>query len=50
MWPNPQETADMLTFSEEIFNRRLHFLCSAINYVQNWIQESFTIQNKALYG
>ena len=24
MWPNPQETADMITFTEE-----MHFLCSA---------------------
>ena len=22
------ETADMVTFTEEIFNRKLHFLCS----------------------
>ena len=28
MWSNPQETADLVTFTEEIFNRKLHFLCS----------------------
>ena len=28
MWPNLQETADLLTFTEEILNRKLHFLCS----------------------
>ena len=28
MWPNPQETVDLVTFTEEIFNRKLHFLCS----------------------
>ena len=28
MWPNPQETADLATFTEEIINRKLHFLCS----------------------
>ena len=29
MWPNPQETADLVTFTEEIFNGgKLHFLCS----------------------
>ena len=28
MWPNPQETADLVTFTEEILNRKLHFLCS----------------------
>ena len=29
MWPNPQETADFVTFTEEILNGKLHFLCSA---------------------
>ena len=29
MWPNPQETADLVTFTEEILNGKLHFLCSA---------------------
>ena len=28
MWPNPQETGDLVTFTEEILNRKLHFLCS----------------------
>ena len=28
MWPNPQGAADLVTFTEEIFNERLHFLCS----------------------
>ena len=28
MWPNPQETADLVTFTEEIFNGNLQFLCS----------------------
>ena len=28
MWPNPQETADLVTFSEEILTGKLHFLCS----------------------
>ena len=28
MWPNPQETADLVTFTEEIFNGKLHFLRS----------------------
>ena len=26
MWPNPQETADLFTFTEEILNGKLHFL------------------------
>ena len=30
MWPNPQETPDLVTFNEEILNRKLHFLCSVL--------------------
>ena len=28
MWTNPQEAADLVTFTEEILNGKLHFLCS----------------------
>ena len=28
MWPNPQETGDLVTFTEEILNGKLHFLWS----------------------
>ena len=28
MRPNPKETADLVTFTEEILNGKLHFLCS----------------------
>ena len=28
MWPNPQGTADLVTFTEEILNGKLNFLCS----------------------
>ena len=34
MWSNPQETVDLVTFTEEILNEKLHFLCSGI-YVYN---------------
>ena len=27
MWPNPQFPADLVTFTEEILNRKLYFLC-----------------------
>ena len=30
MWSNPQETADLVTFTEEILNGKLHFLRSDI--------------------
>ena len=29
MWTKPQETADLPTFTEEILNGKLDFLCSA---------------------
>ena len=28
MWPNPQETAELVTFTEEICDGKFHFLCS----------------------
>ena len=28
MWTNPQETADLVTFTEEVFIGKLHFLMS----------------------
>ena len=28
MGPSPQETADLVTFTEETLNGKLHFLCS----------------------
>ena len=28
MWLNPQETADLVTFTEEILSGKYHFLCS----------------------
>ena len=32
MWPNLQETADLVTFTEENFNGKLDFLCSDISF------------------
>ena len=31
MWPKPQEIADLVTFTEEMLNGKLHFLCSVSN-------------------
>ena len=31
MWSNPQETADLVTFTEEIINGKTSFLCSAFS-------------------
>ena len=33
MWPNSQETADLVTFTEEIFSDKLHYLCSNSRHV-----------------
>ena len=30
MWPNPEETADLVTVTEEILNGKFHFLCSEV--------------------
>ena len=32
MWPNPKETPDFVTFTKEIFNEKLNFLCSANSF------------------
>ena len=32
MWPNPQENADLVTFTEEIVNGKLYFLCRVSTY------------------
>ena len=32
MQPNQLEIADLVTFTEEILNGKLHFLCSAPEY------------------
>ena len=31
MWPNPQEIADLVKFTEEILNRKLHFYAALLN-------------------
>ena len=47
MWPNPQKTADLVTFIEEILNWKLHFLCSEFsNY--NWSPRSDIENNERL--
>ena len=30
MWPNPQETADLVTYAEEILNGKFQFFCGAL--------------------
>ena len=33
MWPNPQETEDLITLTEEVPNGKLRFLCSGFGYI-----------------
>ena len=33
MWPNPQKTADLVAFTEEILNGKLQFLCRVSSYL-----------------
>ena len=35
MWPNPQFPADLITFTEELLNGKIHFLSSAICYLMH---------------
>ena len=46
MWPNTQFFADLVTFTEEILNEKLYFLCGesfiidvwqGLNYDAEWI-------------
>ena len=43
MWPNPRETADLVTFTEKFLNGKLHFLCSDSIWVE--IKEYLNIQS-----
>ena len=37
MWPNPRETANLVTFTEEILNGKLHFLWSEKIIILNFL-------------
>ena len=41
MWPSLQETADLVTFTEEILKGKLHFLCS-VGPIHTIMMEFFT--------
>ena len=44
MWPNPQDTADLVAFTGEILDGKLHFLCSDID---DWtyVRRKWTVEN-----
>ena len=39
MWPNPLETADLVTFTVEILNGKLHCLCSDKSKTPSYLKE-----------
>ena len=41
MWPNPQFSTDLVTFAEEVLNRKFHFLYSVKSLILD-IKPSFT--------
>ena len=47
MWPNPQETADLVTFTEEIVNGKLQFLCSAVTITSPSFLYSSTLGSRS---
>ena len=53
MWPNPQETADLITFTGEILNRKLHFLCNVSSFIifhhVYWNLSSFSFIRRQVY-
>ena len=48
MWPNLQFAADLATFTEEIFNRKLHFLCSRTMWFKNDIITKMKSKGRAI--
>ena len=48
MWPNPQYPSDLLTFAEEIFNGKLHFLCSGCEFNVKDIQRKYNTFSESL--
>ena len=49
MWPNPQETAALVTFTEEILNGKLHFLCTDLKKLQILIQSNIISRLNCTY-
>ena len=39
MWPNLQEAEDLVTYTEEIFNEKLHVLRSTKKAWNNWSEK-----------
>ena len=49
MRPNPQKTTDLVTFTEEILNEKLHFLCSVCRLANySCMHKEFVVQTLLL--
>ena len=50
MWPDPKETADLVTFTTEILNGKLHVLCNDTYVLKDWAlfidHHSYTSEQK----
>ena len=46
MWPNPKKTADLVTFTEETFNGKPHFLCNKRFLFNNYSKQSMLENSK----
>ena len=49
MWPYPQETADLVTFTKEILKGKLHFLCSVTTPNQRGKRVNYFINSQFPY-
>ena len=47
MWPNPQETADLVTFNEEIFNGKLQFF---VQFYINFLNPEIYLNYQFIYN
>ena len=48
MLPNPLETADLVTFTEEILNRKLRSIEVKSNIGFKWVHENFGVAEQCL--
>ena len=50
MWSNPQKTVDMVTFTEEILNWKLNFLCNKSSWKHLQTKQETLILKKLFHG
>ena len=50
MWSNTQETGDLVIFTEEIINGKLHFLCSGKTFSPRERMSEQPLSKQLKYG